>query len=239
MRKIVLAALLAGAAVPSFAKDAEIKGTPTQAEFQSYAQDFVAAISHRSAGPAEATGLTGFGIGAVVSFVPVDDQAWLAVTGEDFSGVTLAGVQVTKGLPLDLDVGAFYASMPGTGATVYGGEIRYAILPGSVALPALAVRGAYSTTSGLDTVQVTSKSIGLSLSKGFAFVTPYAGIGYVSGDADPDASTGLTKAEVKGTKVDVGARLSLGVLEFTPEYASVDGTATYSARFGLSFGLGV
>ena len=43
---------------------------------------------------------------------------------------------------LGLEIGAFYSAIPGTGAKLLGGEVRYAILEGGVASPAVAIRGA-------------------------------------------------------------------------------------------------
>lgn len=146
MRKLLTAALLGVLSLPAYGKSVEIQLTCTSAncqrQFQSVSEDLVATIDYKAVGPAEATGLVGFGVGVVAGYVPVDVKAdWADVTGQNFSGFTLVGLQVTKGLPLGIDVGAFYTEVPGTNVNIYGGELRYAILEGSTVSPAVALRG--------------------------------------------------------------------------------------------------
>jgi hypothetical protein len=247
MRKIIVVLLLAFATGPVLAKDVEMQQicrtapgvpSPCQKQFESIAQDLVAAIDYKAVGPAEATGIVGFGLGVVLTYVPVDvEQDWKTATGTDFSGLGMAGLQVTKGLPLNLDLGAFYSTVPGTNVKVFGGEARYAILPGSTVSPALALRGSWVKVTGIDSFDLESKAVDLSLSKGFAVVTPYVGVGYVWGTADPDASTGLKKAEVNKTKAYLGVRFSLGLFELTPEVGQIGDNVAYNLRAGFSFSL--
>lgn len=242
MRNTMLAVFCALAAAPAMAKDVEItptcNGATCQAAFESVAKDLVATIDYKALGPAEATGVIGLGLGVVATYVPVNvDADWKQVTGEDFSGLGLVGLQVTKGLPLDIDVGAFYTKVPGTNVNVYGGEVRYAFLPGSTIAPAVAIRGSYVKVTGVDSFSLDSKAVDLSLSKGVGPITPYVGVGYVFGDANPDASTGLAEAKVNKAKAYIGSRFSLGLLEFTPEVGTVASAVTYSVRFGFSFSL--
>jgi opacity protein-like surface antigen len=240
MRNQLLAVLLLCAASPAMAKDVDIDCAGCQAAFDAVAEDLVAAIDYKAVGPAEATGITGFGIGLVSTYVPVDEE-WETVTGSDFSAIGLVGLQVTKGLPFDIDLGAFYTTAPGTNVDVFGGELRYAFLPGSTVMPAVALRVAHVVASGIDDFDLDSTSVDLSVSKGFTIFTPYAGVGYVNGAADPSAAvtagTGVDKSEVKETKLFVGFRLGFGLFEITPQFTQVGDVTSYSARLGFSFGL--
>lgn len=227
----ILALLVAG---PTLAKDVEFVGG-SAADRQSVAQDLVAAIDYKAVVPAEATGVVGFGVGLILNYTPVDsEQAWQNVTGQDIKEIGLVGLGVTKGLPFGVDVGAFYSKAPGTNVSVYGGELRYAILEGGVASPALALRGSYVKLSGTDSFSLTSKAVDLSISKGFAFFTPYAGVGRVFGSLDPDAFDAI---DVKETKLFVGSRLSLGLMELTPEIQKIGSTTAFNLRIGFSFSL--
>lgn len=241
MRKPLLAVMLWCSAQAAVAKDVDIEPGAPQAAFDAIAEDLVAAIDYKAAGPAEATGIAGFGVGLVASYVPVDEDDWRAVTGSDFSALGMVGLQATKGLPFDIDVGLFYATVPGTNVDMMGGEIRYAILAGSTVSPALALRAAYVQVDGIDDFDLDSTSFDVSVSKGFGPFTPYAGAGYVMGAADPSAdvtaTTGIDKAEVEETKLFIGARLSLGLIEFTPQFDQVGDVSSYSLRMGMSFGL--
>jgi len=236
MRNRFFAVLLLCAAAPAMAKDVDIECAGCQSAFDTVAEDLVATIDYKAVGPAEATGIAGFGVGMVMTYVPVDNE-WQTVTGSDFSGVGLAGLQVTKGLPFNIDLGAFYATAPGSNVDVIGGELRYAFLPGSTVAPALAIRVSHVVVSGIDDFDMDSTSADVSVSKGFGPVTPYAGAGYVSGAADPDPAFGLNEAEVEEAKYFAGVRLSLGLFEITPQFTQIGDVTSYSARLGFSFSL--
>lgn len=238
MRKLA-AMLMLCAAVPAFAEDTvEITPATLQADFDSIAEDLVAAIDYKAVVPAEATGIAGFGFGLILNYTPVDDEgAWTRATGQDISEIGLVGVGVTKGLPLGIDVGVFYSEAPSTNISLFGAEIRYAILKGGTASPALAVRAAYSKVSGIDSFDLESKAIDISVSKGFALVTPYAGVGQVFGEADPNNVGLLKKADVEETKLFAGLRLGLGLFEITPEVEKIGDNTMYNLRLGFSFSL--
>jgi hypothetical protein len=239
MRNQMLAVLLLlCAASPAMAKDVDLSNcSGCQDAFDAIAEDLVATIDYKAAGPSEATGIAGFGLGLVTTYVSVDEDDWNAVTGSDFSGIGLVGLQATKGLPFGIDVGAFYSTAPGTNVDVFGGELRYAFLKGSTVTPAVALRVAYVAASGIDDFDLDSTSFDLSVSKGFGPVTPYGGVGYVKGSADPDPAFGLDEAKVDEAKYFAGVRLSLGLFEITPQFSSIAGVTAYTARLGFSFGL--
>jgi len=240
MRKFA-AVLMVCVAVPAFAEDkVEITPATLQADFESIAEDLVAAIDYKAVVPAEATGIAGFGVGLILNYTPVDDEdAWTRATAgqADIKEIGLVGLGVTKGLPFGIDIGAFYSQVPSTDISLFGAEIRYAILKGGTASPALAVRGSYSKVSGIDSFDLESKAIDISVSKGFAFVTPYLGVGQVFGEADPKNIGTLKKVDVEETKLFAGVRVSMGLLEFTPELEQIGDNLMYNLRLGFSFSL--
>ena len=235
MRNATLAVLLLGVVSVAQAKDVEIVCGTCNTEFKAVSEDLVAAIDYKAAGPSEATGIAGFGVGLVGTYVSVGDE-WETLTGNDFSAIGLAGIQVTKGLPFGIDLGAFYATAPGSNVDVTGAELRYAILKGSTVSPALAVRLSYVTVSGIESFDLDSTAVDVSVSKGFGPFTPYAGAGYVMGTSDPDVAT-LEKVDVEEMKLYAGARFSLGFIEFTPEVDQIGDVTSFSLRTGFSFGL--
>jgi len=244
MRHLLLAVVLASMASSVSAYDADFSlacrdtgpGPACQPDFRSVSEDITAALNYKALGPSEATGITGIGVGAIVSYMNVDDKdAWHNVTGEDVDAIGMAGVVVRKGLPLGLDVGGFYSSVPGTGASLYGGELRWAILEGGVAEPALAVRGTYTRSAGIDDFDYEAYGLDVSVSKGFTIFTPYVGYGYIWSEADPHGNFGLEKEEVETGRFFAGLRMGLGLLDITPEYESIDGRNVYNLLLGLSF----
>jgi hypothetical protein len=211
-----------------------------QAAFEGVVEDIAAALNYKALGPAEATGITGVGIGAFVNYTPTrNDADWRTLTGTDVDFIGMAGVVATKGLPFGIDVGAFYTAVPDTSVKAYGAELRYAILEGGITSPALALRGAFARTSGIRDFDYNAYSVDVSLSKGFTFVTPYIGAGYIRAEADPQgdaaAGAGLRKVEVDEQRFFAGIRVSMLLLELTPEYERTGRNSAYNLRLGFSF----
>lgn len=237
MRNLMLGGLLAGVAFPGAAVDLEIEPTADQAAFASASEDLLAAFSYKSLQPAEATGLSGFGLGLFGSYMPVDDEgAWERLIGEDVGELGLAGVAAHKGLPLGIDVGVFYALVPTVDdVNLWGAELRWAVWQGGIASPALGLRAAYTAATGADDVDFSSYSVDALVSKGFAYATPYGGIGYVAGSVDPADDIALDKEEPDATRFFVGLRLSTLLFELTPEYERAGDRDAFNLRAGFSF----
>ncbi len=241
-RHLLIVSMLAFAPAVHADSDFDIDCTTAcQAAFEGVVTDISAALNYKALGPAEATGLLGFGVGVFANYTPVqNEEAWRALTGSDVDAVAMAGISAHKGLPFGIDLGAFYTTIPSTDAEAYGAEIRYAILEGGIAQPALALRGAYTATAGIDDFDYEAYSADISLSKGFALLTPYLGAGYVWATATPSGSvTGaplnLQEVDVDNERFFVGMRITLAILELTPEYERIGDNNAYNLRLGFSF----
>lgn len=237
---LVLPASPVFAATTEFGVDCNDVVNNCQAAFDGAVQDISSALNYKQLGPAEATGITGIGIGVIANYTATENKdAWQTLTGTDVDAVGMAGIVATKGLPFGIDVGAFYTAVPDTSVKVYGAELRYAILEGGIAEPALAVRGAYTRTAGIDDFDYEAWNADVSLSKGFAVLTPYIGAGYIWATATPTGSAeqdfGLREVKADKERVFAGLRLSLGFLELTPEYERAGDNNAYNLRVGLSF----
>jgi len=213
-------------------------GAPTfsQAEFKLLSEDLGSALSYKAVIPAEPLGVTGFDLGLEVTSTAVNNSAvWEKVTGSKRNSLPVPKLHVHKGLPFNIDVGAFYASVPTTNIKLYGGELRYAILEGGVAMPALAVRGALTKLSGVEQLSFSTKSLDVSISKGFAMFTPYAGIGSVWVDSTPNGIAGLTKESFRQSKIFVGGNLNFGLINLALEYDKTGSAPSYTAKLGFRF----
>jgi hypothetical protein len=181
-------------------------------------------------------GITGFDLGLEVSSTKVQNSPqWTKVTGSSVSNLIVPKLHIYKGLPLNFDIGAFYSIVPGTNIKLYGGELRYAILEGGVASPAVGIRGALTKLSGVSQLAFSTKSLDVSISKGFAIFTPYAGIGYVWVDSNPDAVTTLKEEPFRQNKVFVGGNFNFGVTNLALEYDKTGSAPTYSVKLGFRF----
>ena len=232
--------LLALIAVSGFAqaRDLNIVGTPTQSDFRGASEDAIATIEYKPLGPAEWSGITGFEIAAIGAYVPAKHkQEWKNLTGQDVNELGLVGARVAKGLPFNFDVAAFYSGVPQYGVSIYGAELRYAILPGSTVMPALAIRGAWDKVTGLDDFDLHAYTVDASVSKGFAILKPYVGAGYVWGVSDPqgDVATvsGLRKENVRKGKFFGGVRISLGLFHIVPEFEQIGSNQSYNLNVGI------
>lgn len=235
--KVATAIAALGIASPSFAaNDIDSLQSLVQTEFKLLSQDLGAALSYKPVSPAEPLGLTGFDIGIEVTGTELNhSDIWKkATTGSAPSTLAVPKLHVIKGLPFDIDVGAIYSSIPDTNINLLGGELRYAILGGGVASPAVAVRATYTKLGGVDQLDFTTKGLELSVSKGFAMLTPYAGIGEVWVDSTPKVA-GLSKESFQQTKYYAGANLNFGLMNFALEYDNTDSTNSYSAKLGVRF----
>lgn len=232
-RLLAFAAILASAS--AFAGTDFTIRAPNQPDFRKVSEDIAAALNYKALGPAEATGLTGAGVGAFVVYTPVQNKdAWKRLTLTNVDAVGMAGIAVHKGLPLNLDVGAFYSKVPGTNVNVYGAELRYAILAGTPVTPALALRASATRTSGSDDFKFSTQGIDAEISKGFTLLTPYAGVGYLESTSDPNPKLLLRKEKISDSRYFAGLRVALGLFEMTPEIERIGDNTSYNLRLGFS-----
>lgn len=244
MKKIVLAVLIVLlTAVPAMAKTViDLTGTLVQSEFKDFSTELGLALSYIPLAPAEPLGgglLPHFDIGVEATSVDIKDKAsyWTEAATDIPSMLLFPKLHAQLGLPVvPIDIGVVYSKVPDSDIKLTGGEIKWAILKGSTVTPALALRAAYTKLEGVDVLDLDTKSLDVSISKGFAMLTPYAGIGLVRiTSEEKDPSVVLSKEEITETKGFVGMKLSLlPVLNIVAEadFASIN---MYSFRLNLHF----
>lgn len=178
--------------------------------------DLGAALSYKPLQPIEAQGVTGFDIGVATTLTQMNDS----------DDVTVTRVNLHKGLPYGFDIGGFFgnAHQDGESHSLNGYELRYALLRGDTVLPAIGVRGAYTKLDN-DALDLDTKSLDIAISKGFLFLTPYAGIGQVWMDSKlGDASM---------TKTYAGLNIGLGLFAVDIEVDQTGDVTTYGLKAAL------
>ena len=232
-----LAALLAVTGPASAATDIDRLNQLIQQEFRLLSEDLSAVASYKGVIPAKPLGITGFDIGLEVTGTKLAHQnAWKRATSNTApSTVYVPKLHAHKGLPLGIDLGAFYSSVPGSNIKLWGAELRYAILDGGVAEPALGVRGTYTKLSGVKNLDFHTTGLELLVSKGLAIFTPYAGAGRVWTTSEPVGIPGLKKEEFAQGKYFVGGNINLGLANIALEADKTGGATSYSAKLGFRF----
>jgi hypothetical protein len=238
MRTLVISLLSALlAASPAAAQEIDRLQTIGQAQFRLLSEDLGAALSYHAQIPAEPLGITGFDFGVGITATKMENAAILQQVTSDNSDATIyvPTVRLHKGLPAGFDIGLTYASIPGSNITYTGGELRYAILQGGVASPAIAVRGSLTKLSGVDQLSLDTRGVDISISKGFAFLTPYAGIGRVWVESDPRGTGGLRTEKFSLTTVFVGLGMNFAVLNLNLQADRTGDASSFSAKLGWRF----
>ncbi len=237
MKKLILLLAFSSAlAQPALAGDLSALGNLSQSEFRTVSEDLGAAFSYKPIAPTEAQGITGFDIGIEVTGTDVSRSAGaLSRAGASDSSMNtllIPKLHLHKGLPLGLDVGAFVANVPAINARLYGAEVRYALLGGGVAMPAIGVRGAYTRLDGTSQLAFNTRSLDISISKSFTVLTPYAGIGQVWVNSSPNAGNLAGESFSQG-KLFVGLNVNLGLLNLALETDKTGDTTSWGMKVGL------
>ncbi len=211
----------------------------TQSDFNTVVDELAAISAYGAIAPAEPLGATGIDLGLSITSHKIDRSAWnFAVRdGSAPSRLTMSRLHARKGLPYGVDIGAAYSRSTSGDISVFGGEVRKALLEGSTVTPAVSVSGHYSLLIGVDDLDLSTYGIDLGISKGFALFTPYAGIGQIwyDGSESVDTITQLSDRDTSQTRSYLGMRV--GLLPFLSVTAQADFAEvnSYSLRLNLGF----
>jgi hypothetical protein len=239
MKKLLALLCTLGFAQPAMAASITTLGSiGGQANFRILSEDLGAALSYKPVMPAAPLGTTGFDMGIEVTQTDMSksSQLWSKITngGSTISKLYVPKLHIDKGLPFGIDIAAFYSRIPTTNISLYGGELRYAILDGGLAQPAIAIRGSFTKLSGVSQLSLDTKGLDISISKGFAMFTPYAGIGQVWVNSTANG-VGLAADKFTQGKIFLGANLNLGFSNLAAEIDKTGGIQSISMKLGFRF----
>ena len=212
----------------------------TQEQFKELTKEAGAAISFKNTAPAAPLGITGFDAGVEISAVDISGSGyWNAAFGDAPSYLVLPKVRVRKGLPWSIDIGAMYSYVPDSNIKLYGIEVSKAILDGTMATPAVGVRATYTKLAGVNDLDLQTMGVDASISKGFLFLTPYAGAGgvWINSKAKGNLKTfsNVSTEDVFQPRVFAGLKISpLPLFGITAEVEYQE-RPIYSLKAALSF----
>jgi len=231
-----LAAVAAACFVPfAHASDFPSIGSLTQDQFHKLSQDLGAAFSYKGVTPATPLGLIGFDIGIEVTDTKIENSSIFALAGAgDQSHVVIPKLHIYKGLPAGFDIGAFIAAAPDIDATLFGADLRYAVMDDTLTSPAIALRLSGTKATGLGDLNVSTAAFDVMISKKFTFVTPYAGGGVVRTMSDVSGS-GLAKESFNKGRYFGGVNVNLVAINFAFEAEKLGNNTSLSAKVGWRF----
>lgn len=235
-KALPLLILLSACTLTAHAGDLSALGSLTQSDFRTVSEDLGAAFSYKPIAPTEAQGLTGFDLGVEVGGTDIGRSAGAlsraGASDSPMNTLMASRLHLHKGLPAGFDIAAFMANVSAINVNVVGGELRYALLPGGLATPAVGVRGAYTSMNGSSQLSLTTRSLDISVSKGFAMLTPYAGIGQVWVDSAPNAGA-LGRESFNMGKLFAGLNINMGLVNLALEADQTGSTTSWGLKLGL------
>lgn len=227
-----------GAVPVAGAEDLNSLQALAQREFRLLSEDLGAALSYKGLVPAEPLGITGFDAGVAVTATSLKNVELLerAASGSNVpKTVPVPSLRIYKGLPLNIDAGLSYATIPGTNVKTLGGELRWAVLPGSTTLPAVAIRASMTRLQGVDQLKLQTQGLDVSVSKGFAMATPYIGVGVNRVKSSPQGVPNLAEESFNQNKIFGGVNLNFGLANLALEADVTDSRTSYGMKFGFRF----
>lgn len=225
-------------ALPARAADLNSVQLLNQAQFRLLSEDLGSVAAYKALIPSEPTGLIGFDIGVAGVLSQLRHQGvFQTASSNDDPGRTLYQNQlrVNKGLPFELDIGASLAKTTDSNLQVAGFDLRWAPVPGGAVIPAVGVRLAITKVTGVDQLDVSTVSADLSVSKGFLFITPYAGIGVVQVNSTPNGIATLKEEKFNLTRVFAGTNIALGLMNIIIEADKTGEAANLGVKVGVRF----
>jgi hypothetical protein len=235
-KTLAIFGLVAALSPSAFAGDLSGLANLSQAEFRLMSEGLGSAFSYKPVTPTTPLGITGFDIGLEVTGTDISKSAAaLSKAGASASTMDtmmIPKVHFNKGLPLGIDFGAFIGNATDISGTLIGGELRYALIDGGIATPAVGIRGAFTNLSGPSQLSFNTRSVDISISKGFAVITPYGGVGQVWVNSTPNVA-GLSNENFMQGKVFAGASFNLGLLNLAMEADKTGNAMSWGVKMGL------
>jgi hypothetical protein len=180
-------------------------------------------------------GVTGFDVGVEVTDTRMENSRLFARAGAgEQSRLLIPKVHVHKGLFGSVDIGAFVAAVPDVDATLFGGELRYAVMDDGLATPAVGLRLSGTKATGTGDLKINTAAADVIVSKRFTAITPYAGGGIVRVQSSVSGSPLADEKFNKG-RVFAGVNVNLLAVNLAFEAEKMGDNTSLSAKVGWRF----
>ncbi len=179
-------------------------------------------LSNKPTAPARTLGAAGFHVGLTTTFAHLpgrwadsaNPDGWKLMDPDEEAMPLLVvpTVQVRKGLPASLEVGANFGWLGGTESAVVGGYGRIGLIEGHRTLPDVSIQAGYAAFVGNDEFELGALDMSMNLGYSLPF-GPIEGIN--TAKFSPFVNLGLTRVHA-APRVDLaGSRLEGRLLELT------------------------
>jgi hypothetical protein len=235
MKIVIAAALLAAGPLTANAGDFPGIDTLSQDAFRGLSRDLGAAFSYKGVVPAAPLGTLGIDVGVEATTTKIEHgPAFSAAGAGGVSDIFVPKLHVHKGLPYGWDIGAFVGGASEVNATLFGADIRKALIDDGIATPAVALRLSGTRATGLGDLRVGTAAIDLMASKKFVVLTPYAGAGIVRTWSSVSSSS-LKDEQQNDGRYFAGLAVTLLAANLAFEAERQAGNTSLSAKLGLRF----
>lgn len=192
------------------------------------------AIGYKAINPGGALMTLGYDLSREATGRGAADDGTAYHTDYSLNNLLAPQIQFVQGLPYGMDIGGFYTALPNDNVELFGGELGYALYAGDEYAPSLSIRGTFTRLRGFEDLDLFTRGLELSVSKGFHAFTPYAGFGtlWINGETD---SNNLDNETLRAQKYFIGFQLKLGMMNFAAETEQTGDKASTSAKFGVRF----
>jgi hypothetical protein len=233
IRRLAWVAL--AAAAPLHAADFPLIRSVAQGEFRGISEDLGAAFAYKGVTPATTLGVIGFDIGVEVTDTRIENSSFFRQAGADASShIVIPKLHVHKGLLGGFDVGAFVGGASEVNATLYGADLRYAIVEDGLVSPAVGLRLSGTKATGLGDLSIATVAFDATVSKRFTLVTPYAGAGIVRVQSKVRGAP-LAEERFNQGRFFAGVNLNLLAANFALEAEKMGDNTSLSAKVGFRF----
>jgi hypothetical protein len=230
-----IAPLLLVTAFPATAADFPNVGNLAQDEFHRISQDLGAAFSYKGVTPATPLGILGWDVGVEITDTKLENSNLFALAGAGSqSHVVVPKLHIYKGLWGGVDIGAFFAGAPDVSATLFGADLRVALLDDKITTPAIGVRLSGTHATGMGDLNVSTAALDLMVSKKFTAITPYAGVGSVWVQSSVNGAK-LSKERFNQGRVFGGINVNLVAVNLAFEAEKMGDNTSLSAKVGWRF----
>ncbi len=208
-----------------------------RSDFRRLSEDLAAVSSYKAARTTEPLGARGVDVGFELTATRLAHrEAWNRARSRDAPNTAyVPKLYLTKGLPRDFELGAFYGSASNSDIDLWGMDLGYTISREGAVAPGLAVRVAFTKLNEVEDLDFDTYSLEITVSKDLALATPYAGLGRVWAISTPVGVPELEEEKFALNRYFIGANFSFAHGRITLEGDKTGSAISYNTKFGFRF----